>query len=253
MAKIRIEDIEPIGMQKSQINFSGLKDLPWVSCIMPTSDRRAFTSKAVEYFLRQDYPKRELVVVDDGEDSVRDLVPGDSHIRYIYLNQKTPVGAKRNLACEEAKGNIILHWDDDDWMARQRISYQVRALIKEQADICGLNRVIFYNPLNSQSWLYIYQERGKPWVYGGTLCYTKKYWGKHPFPEINVGEDNYFVWSSPLRKVTILHDPTFYISLIHPGNTSPKRTTDIQWHSYPTAKVRALIGQDCTFYDHLKL
>lgn len=253
MAKIKIKDIEPTGIRKSKINFSGLKDLPRASCIMPTYNRRTFIGKAIEYFLRQDYPKRELVIVDDGEDSVRDLVPKNPHIRYIYLNKKTPVGAKRNLACEEAKSNIILHWDDDDWIAHWRISYQVRTLLKEHADICGLEKIIFYDAKDRQSWLYLYPQRGKPWVYGGTLCYTKKYWEKNPFPEIDVGEDNYFVWGSPLKKITILQDPTFYIALIHPGNTSSKMTTDLLWHSYPTVKLRALMGQDCTFYDHLKL
>ena len=26
------------------------------------------------------------------------------------------LGEKRNLACQEAQGSIIIHWDDDDWM-----------------------------------------------------------------------------------------------------------------------------------------
>ncbi|MBS1586159.1 MAG: glycosyltransferase family 2 protein [Bacteroidetes bacterium] len=27
------------------------------------------------------------------------------------------VGRKRNIACEESRGDIIVHWDDDDWYA----------------------------------------------------------------------------------------------------------------------------------------
>lgn len=35
-----------------------------VSCIMPTYNRRAPVPRAIRYFLRQDYPKRELILLD---------------------------------------------------------------------------------------------------------------------------------------------------------------------------------------------
>jgi glycosyltransferase involved in cell wall biosynthesis len=253
MTRIKIKDIELAGRAGPRISLGEFKNPPLVSCIMPTHNRRLFIQKAIEYFRRQDYPKRELVIADDGEESIRDLVPQESGIQYIGHNNKSALGAKRNLACEEANGKIILHWDDDDWMAPWRISYQVKTLLKEHADICGLNKMIFYNPKNRQSWFYLYPERGRPWVCGGTLCYTKRYWERHPFPEIDVGEDNSFLWDSGLKRIAILQDPTFYIAIIHPGNASSKLTTDFLWHSYPAVKVRALLGQDCAFYDHLKL
>ena len=34
-------------------------ELPLVSCIMPTYNRRALVPQAIEYFLRQDYPRRD--------------------------------------------------------------------------------------------------------------------------------------------------------------------------------------------------
>src|SRR5262249_22793780 len=113
---------------------------PLVSCIMPTADRRLFVSQAIRYFLRQDYPRCELIVVDDGVDAVADAMPPDPRIRYVRLDGKHTVGAKRNLACTEARGEIIVHWDDDDWMAHWRLSYQVANLLQEQADICGLEQ-----------------------------------------------------------------------------------------------------------------
>ena len=77
---------------------------PLVSCIMPTFNRRPFVTKAIEYFLHQDYKRKQLIIVDDGPDSIQDLVPGDSSIRYIHLRQKRSIGAKRNIACRMAKG-----------------------------------------------------------------------------------------------------------------------------------------------------
>jgi hypothetical protein len=43
-------------------NKMPLNNHPPVSCIMPTANRRAFVPRAVVYFLRQDYPNKELVI-----------------------------------------------------------------------------------------------------------------------------------------------------------------------------------------------
>lgn len=223
------------------------ESVPLVSCIMPTYNRRLFVAQAIEYFLRQDYPNRELIIVDDGTDPINDLIPDDPYIRYLHLDEKHTIGTKRNLACNEAKGDIIVHWDDDDWMAPWRLNYQVEGLLSEQADICGLDSILFYDAKHDQAWEYIYPGGGKAWVYGGTLCYTKALWYRNPFPDINVGEDNRFVWSSHSKKVIALQDNRFYVGLIHPGNTSPKRTTGNRWHPYPSERIRNLIGEDLIF------
>jgi hypothetical protein len=44
--------------------------VPLVSCIMPTANRRRFVPEAIRLFLAQDYLEKELVILDDGEDSV---------------------------------------------------------------------------------------------------------------------------------------------------------------------------------------
>ena len=96
------------------------RDLPLVSCIMPTYNRRRFVPEAIRLFLTQDYPKKELVVLDDGEDNIADLIPSRPQIRYVRLDCRHSIGAKRNIACEAARGEIIAHWDDDDWYAPNR-------------------------------------------------------------------------------------------------------------------------------------
>src|SRR5262249_51867830 len=88
---------------------------PLVSCIMPTLKRRRFVPRAIEYFLRQDHPAKELVILDDGSDPVADLIPEHPAIVYRRLEHRLVLGAKRNMACEMARGEIIAHWDDDDW------------------------------------------------------------------------------------------------------------------------------------------
>ncbi|MGA1839286.1 MAG: glycosyltransferase [bacterium] len=235
--------MQETGKEKSEMN-----DLPFVSCIMPTANRRRFVPQAITYFLRQDYCNRELIIADDGTDPVRDLVPDDVHIRYIRLDHPISVGAKRNFACREAKGDIIIHWDDDDWMADWRITYQVRSLLDGHADICGLDKVVFYNPYSEQSWRYVFPRGGKLWVVGGTFCYTKAFWSRNPFPEMKVGEDTRFLWTSRPKKVLVLQNEGFYVAIIHPENTSPKMTRNSRWHSFDVKDVHDLLGKDLNFY-----
>jgi glycosyltransferase involved in cell wall biosynthesis len=69
-----------------------------VSCIMPTFNRRPFVPHALDYFLRQDYPRRELIIIDDGQDEIGDLVKDVPDVRYVRLHARASIGAKRNLA-----------------------------------------------------------------------------------------------------------------------------------------------------------
>lgn len=223
---------------------TGQDGLPLVSCIMPTADRRLFVPRAIDHFRRQDYSTKELIIVDDGTDPIGDLVPADERIRYLRLARKLTLGEKRNLACEQAHGEIILHWDDDDWMADWRVRYQVDSLLQNRADVCGLDSILFYNPASGEAWRYVYPKGGAPWLAGGTLCYGKSVWRRNPFPAISIGEDARFVWSSKLKRLLALPDSSFYVAFIHPGNTSPKHTHDRMWHPISTSEVEKVMGTD---------
>lgn len=222
-----------------------------VSCIMPTHNRRPFVAQAIGYFARQDYPHRELLIVDDGTDAIQDLVPEHPHIRYLRLDRTRSLSAKRNLACQEAHGEIIVHWDDDDWMAPWRLSYQVNSLLQTQVELCGLDRLLFYEPGAERAWQYVYPPGERPWLAGGTLCYVKTFWRRHPFPDLNVGEDTRFVWSSPTTRLLPLDQTHFYVALIHRGNTSPKHTAGQRWRAHSVAAMQQLMGEDHMFYAQL--
>src|SRR5262245_44137949 len=129
---------------------------------MPTCDRRRFVPHAIDCFLQQDYPSLELLIVDDGRDTVEDLVPADDRVRYLRLGRTLRIGAKRNAACAEARGDVIVHWDDDDWSAPWRVSYQVQSLLESGADICGLGHVLFHEPYAGRAWEYVYPRECRP-------------------------------------------------------------------------------------------
>jgi glycosyltransferase involved in cell wall biosynthesis len=190
---------------------------------MPTADRRAFVPRAIEYFLRQDYPHKELIILDDGSEAVADLVPETPEIHYERLPQSLSIGAKRNLACERARGEVIVHWDDDDWHAPWRLTYQVAELVRAKADLCGLSRTPFYEAKTDRAWQHVYSG-SRPWVCAGTMVFTKTFSQRNRFPNLNVGEDTQFVWATTGTRVAMLENPDFYVAMIHPANTSPKRS-----------------------------
>jgi glycosyltransferase involved in cell wall biosynthesis len=221
---------------------------PLVTCIMPTHNRRSFVPQAIRCFLRQDYSKLELLVVDDGTESIADLVPTSDRIRYVRFDQKLTIGAKRNLACEKARGEFIVHWDDDDWYPSWRVRAQVRAMIERGADMCGSSCVAYFDPARDQAWEYRYPQTKGPWVAGNTLAYRKSFWSSHKFPDIQVGEDSRFVWSSKGRAVVDLADPGLCVATVHSNNTSRKNVNAVYWHAQPGNYIASLIGDDVYFY-----
>ncbi len=221
---------------------------PLVSCIMPTYNRRRFVPDAIRYFLRQDYEHKELIILDDGSDKVADLIPRLKEIRYFQLDNKITLGAKLNMACQYAKGDILVNWDDDDWYAPRRLSYQVEAILEPDTDLCGINRLLYYDLNKRKGYEYVYPENEKVWLLGSSLCYTRALWEKHPFKEIDVGMDGLFVWDTPARQIKVLPDPTFSVHMIHKTNVSPKKTHESWWHPYSVEKIKQIIGEDWSCY-----
>lgn len=216
---------------------------PLVSCIMPTYNRRTFVAHAIEYFLRQDYRSLELIIVDDGTDSVADLVPEDNpSVFYHRLETKITLGAKLNLACSYARGEIIVHWDDDDWYAARRISYQVKALETLDIDVCGINKLFYLDFNRKKGFIYQYPANQRKWLLGSSLCYRKTFWQTHKFADINVGMDGLFVWSTTPDRVHVLDDATIAVHMIHCENVSPKKTEGAWWNPYPVNEIQDIMG-----------
>ena len=215
-----------------------------VTCIMPTANRRPFVNQAIRYFLAQDYPEKELVIVDDGTDSVVDLASDRDGVRYFKLDKTLPVGAKRNFAVEQGTGEIIVHWDDDDWSATWRLRYQVEQLLASQADISGLDRIYFFASETQRAWEYSSAPGDRRWVYGASLAYTRGFWEKTRFPDLNVGEDSHFVWANATAKIHILEDSRFLVARIHSGNTSRKVICDRRYSPRPLEQIKQLLGDE---------
>lgn len=209
-------------------------DLPLVSCTMPTADRRQFLPGAVNYFLAQDYPNKELLILDDGQESVGDLVPKDSRIRYFREEPRRNTGLKRNTLCELAHGDIIAQFDDDDWYAPNRLTEQVGVMLTTGADLSGCCDLFFYDMREGSAWRYTYRG-SRPWVYGPTMIYTKKVWREIRFQDVCEDDDSRFAYSCNPRKIRPV-EGFWHTATLHGHNGATKKKTP-WWRRVPVGDL----------------
>ena len=213
-----------------------MTSVPLVSCVCVTADRRDFVRAALKCFVAQDWPHKELVVIDDGADPVGDLCRSVPGCRYIHLaGAQLPIGArqkigvKRNLGAEAAAGEIICHWDDDDWSAPGRIRDQVERLMASGKSVTGYHSMLFWDGAE------VFRYKGPDdYSVGSALCYGKEFWQKHQFvaEDHRRWEDNVFVQDARNENQIISVDAgTMMVARIHAGNTAPKkpRENPRQW------------------------
>lgn len=219
---------------------------PLVSCIMPTYNRRQFVPQAIAYFLRQESPRKELVILDDGEDRIGDLVPDHPEIRYFHEPKGRTLGAKRNRLCELARGDIIAHWDDDDWYASHRLDRQVKALKDSGKLLCGIEHLLYYDSQQQAAFEYTCRSEKSRWL--SLLCYQRKLWQHNRFPDIQVGSDTRFLWHVPQHQVVVLDNDGLNVCLIHRDNVSPKQTTGHCWRAIDIHQIQAILGNEWEYW-----
>lgn len=103
--------------------------LPLVSIVVPSYNHGRYLREAIDSILAQDYPRLELIVIDDGstDDSPQILAshPGQFH-REIQTNQGQV--ATLNRGWQMSKGDIIGYLSADDVLLPQAISAAVQCL-----------------------------------------------------------------------------------------------------------------------------
>lgn len=88
-----------------------------VSIIVPTYNRPDTLAQALDSIAKQTYKNIEVIVVNDGGCSVRDIIESASkNINIIYIDHHSNKGlpAARNTGIRSAGGKYITYLDDDD-------------------------------------------------------------------------------------------------------------------------------------------
>lgn len=199
---------------------------PFVSVLTPTYNRRMFLKISIACFKAQTYPqdRMEWIILDDGSDPVEDIfkASGLTNVKYHRLTEKLPIGAKRNMINELAKGDICVAWDDDDYYPPDRVRHAVTKLLgNRRTPVVGSSEVYLY-----------FSDRNEIWAAGpynpnhctnGTMAYWRTYFKDHKYdPTAEKAEERLFMddWKTP---VTQIRPEECMLVICHAFNTFDKR------------------------------
>jgi glycosyltransferase involved in cell wall biosynthesis len=225
----------PDNLPKSQTH-------PTVSLLTPTYNRRAFLPFLIQHIKAQTYPRErmEWLVLDDGTDPIEDLLTPhmkDMNIRYFRSEEKLNVGAKRNRLNAEARGDILVCMDDDDWYSPERVAHAVHVLrANPRHEICGSTRNFLYF-LDDES-IWEVGPFGSHHATFGTMAYRKSYANKHKCDEtVLYAEEPSF--TNQYKEPLVQLDPRkVMLVTCHPNNTYDKR--GLRMADNPTMRKTAL-------------
>ena len=200
---------------------------PLVSCILPTHNRAHLIQIAIDSYLSQDYLHKELVIVDSGSDDTEARIPKQPSIRYFKTSpagSEPQAGTMRNRCCEKVWGELICHFDSDDWSAPSRITDQVEAL--QDGILIGYCDMLFYDVRDAQT--YYWSISTQRFALGTSFLYRKDWWQQHPFEDLPIGEDFKFFYEALRLAGGRVQTPSvkqMMVALVHEGQTSPKNIT----------------------------
>ena len=177
--------------------------------------------RAIACFENQTHTNRELIVVIEADDSdtLEYMNSGKSgKIRKLVVRKDDGIklGDLRNMAVEDARGEYVCQWDDDDWYHRDRIKDQLSAAITNGNAGSILTRWIMYDVEERNA--YLSGER----LWEGSILVRKSELEQHgiTYPSLARGEDNEFI-TNLIGKSSIqqINWPSLYIYTFHGRNT----------------------------------
>ena len=192
---------------------------PFVSICTPTYNRRPFIPSLIKSIEQQRYPKTKLewIIVDDGPDSIEDLVKDIPYVRYLRYNKKITLGNKRNVMNSQAKGEYIIYFDDDDYYPPTRIFHAINTLIQNPTFlIAGSSELlIYYNHLRE---IWKFGSSGRYHSTAATFAFNKKLLNITKFNDNDEnGEEKHFLkhYTIPLIQLNPIHTILVFSHLLN--------------------------------------
>jgi len=193
---------------------------PLVSIITPTYGRQTFLP-AIEACVRsQTYQSIEWLILDDSDRPLKEFAEHPwNKIRYLHSSERLSVGEKRNMLLNEASGEIIIHFDDDDFYGSEYITNAVEFIEKKELDLAllsgffvahlNVNGFGYYRTFIKKGPGFAFNKNGvRPvdlgklniplihFCYGWSYVYRKKVWDNIKFKQISIFEDREFICSA---------------------------------------------------------
>ena len=198
-----------------------------VAIVTPTYLRDAFLIQTLQYVLQQSAPwEIHWFILDDSPESSRhaDTFGTYPQIHYEWLNEKIPLGKKRNLLNEQAvlwEADIICSMDDDDWYGPDYVKEMTTLLYSSDEILFTGSGDDYYLNISNGDILKIPAVREYTSC-NGVLCYkAEALKGRKYSDDAKFAEEHSF-----LNGVKVYQHPDIqklHLALAHPNNTVTKK------------------------------
>ena len=199
-----------------------------VSVITSTANRARFMQRLITMYMYQTYPHEDMewIILDDGEESVeaffKDLcLP---NIRYIRSSARQTMGTKLNRLVYEARGDILVVMDDDDYYPPERVASAVAAFAGNPwCEVAGTSLVYMYSTATGE----VYQAGPyhKKHALNCTLAWKRSYSEKQLFDPAEVcAVEKRFLRGFTVPMIQLKPSETI-LHVIHSSNTFDKTKT----------------------------
>ena len=219
-----------------------------VSVITPTYGRERYLPSLFHCFDQQTHADRELLVYDDSPTPSRFFTGlADDRVTYRYQPARLTIGEKRNRLIDQAHGDVVAFFDDDDCYAPEYLAAMLAAL--GDAALVKLSgwfalsipddAFFFWDTAQNHPLLYKVGEGPVGFVtsaqfkpdfvtknvdgYGFSYLFRRSAFGEARFPALSFGEDLPFVQSLRGAGLPIAHlqdDRGLVVHLLHNRNSS---------------------------------
>lgn len=229
---------------------------PKISALMLTGRNRArfaLARVAVQCFLDQTWPNKELIIVNHHPEI--SLADGDPRIKEVKVvkNERFMLGDMRNASIENATGEWCIQWDDDDWhhptrMARQwEVAHRVpHALTTFDWQVrCNLlDGAAFYDKMDGGQHMSIMFSRSVPQRYF-SLNIREDTAFKKEFPE-TVSIDNAATnpHADPMQYIRFYHGRNIWDAYhVMRGSTGERQIVpgNVELSDYHAAKMKEIL------------
>lgn len=200
------------------------KDIPEITVITVSRNRKAFFGLAIDNWSRMYYPydKISWLVVDDSDSlelspikELKNLEDKRAMFYYLPPNKDDKgavvphsVGTKRNLAMSLVKTEYVVFMDDDDYLYDNSVLARVCALMFYKRECVYCSDLGVYSIHKKQS--YVLEKFAD--VPEGTIACTKKFWEKQKFGENTSGCEGFNMVAG--RERDMLQMPWFFVAVV---------------------------------------
>jgi len=221
-----------------------VEEQPNISVITLLRGEKEFVPLIKANFNKFDYPqdKLELIIVDDGRESLVDQFLDDDRILYLHIQDKDirgfldkiefpndtekilwnyqartkrlPNGFKRDYGVGMSTHDIMFHMDYDTSYHTKALGRKLRFMKQNKID-CVYNASILCYDFYGKDESKLYKTESSYSIYEGTLLHTRDYWSNGGFRWSDISNEGRFFSDNhgPQRKMDNYYDSVKILSI----------------------------------------